>query len=80
MDVLVVYQKLNILWHFEILTWESTENPKMCNILKIVDRTAKRTKFGTRGTIVHICRVLLMTDSLSLVWSLSVHFAKFSIL
>ncbi len=32
------------------------------------------------GAIVHICRVLLMPDSLSLVWSHSVHFAKFPIL
>ena len=54
------------------------ENPKMCNILKTADRRAKRTKFGTRGTIVHTCRELLMPDSLSLVWGHSVHFAKFS--
>ncbi len=44
----------------------------------IVERNGRT--FGTRGTTVHICRVLLMPDSLSLVWVHSVHFAKFSIL
>ncbi len=33
-------------------------------------------KFGTRGTTVHICKALLMPDSLSLVWGHLVHFAK----
>ncbi len=35
-----------LLWHFEILTWQSLqwENPKMCNILKIVDRRVKLMK------------------------------------
>ena len=37
-------------------------------------------KFGTRGTTVHIYRVLLMPNSLSLVWGHSVHFAKFPML
>ncbi len=55
-------------------------NPKMCNILKTADRRAKRTKFGTRGTTVHICRVLLMADPLNLAWDHSVHFAIFPIL
>ncbi len=36
-------------------------------------------KFGTHGTTVHICRVLLMPDSLSLVWGHSVHFTNFMI-
>ncbi len=35
--------------------------------------------FGGRHTTVHMCRVLLMPDSLSLVWGHSVHFAKFPI-
>ncbi len=30
--------------YFEILTLESIENPKMCNILKTADRAAKRMK------------------------------------
>ena len=37
-------------------------------------------KFGTHGTTVPIGRVLLVPDSLSLVWGHSVHFAKFPIL
>ncbi len=37
-------------------------------------------EFGTRCTTVYICRVLLMPDSLSLVWGHSVHFAKFPML
>ncbi len=43
----------------------------------IVERN--RRKFGTQGTTVHICRVLLMPDSWSLVWGHSVHFAKFPV-
>ena len=35
-----------------------------------------RRKFGTQGTAVHICTVLLMPDSLSLVWGQPVHFAE----
>ena len=54
--------------------------PKMWNISKMVDRRAKNgRKFGTRGTTVHMCRVLLIPDSLSLVYGHLVHFAKFSI-
>ncbi len=40
----------------------------------IVERNVR--KFGPRGTTVYICRILLMPDSLSLVWGHSVHFAK----
>ena len=40
----------------------------------IVDRNGR--KFGTRSNTMHIYRVLLMSDSLSLVWGQSVHFAK----
>ena len=52
----------------------------MCSILKKADRRAKRTKFWDSGTTVHIGRVVLMPDSLSLVWGHSVHFAKFPML
>ena len=44
----------------------------------IVERNGR--KFGTRGSTVHICGVLLMAESLSLVWGHSVHFAKFRML
>ena len=44
----------------------------------IVDRNGR--KFGTRCTTMQIHRVLLMPDSLSLVWGYSVHFAKCLIL
>ena len=43
----------------------------------IIERNGQ--KFGTWGTTVHICRVLLMPDSLSFVWGHSVHFATFPI-
>ena len=43
----------------------------------IVERNGR--KFGTRGTTVHICRVLLTPESLSLVSGHSVHFAQFLI-
>ena len=33
------------LWHFEILTWESMEKPKMWNISKTGDPRVKRMKF-----------------------------------
>ncbi len=45
--------------------------------LQIVERSGR--KFGTWGTTVHICTVLLMPDFLSLVWGHSVHFAQFLI-
>ncbi len=51
---------------------------KMWNILKTADRRAKRTKFVTQGTL-HIWRLLLVPDFLSLNWGHSVHFAKFPI-
>ena len=44
----------------------------------IVER--KERKFETRGTTVHISRVLLMPDSLGLVWGHSVQFAKCAML
>ncbi len=37
-------------------------------------------KFGTRGTTVHIYRVLLMPHSLNLVWGHSVHLPKLPVL
>ncbi len=43
----------------------------------IVERNGR--KFGARCTTVHICRVFLMADSLSLVWGHSVQFAQFPI-
>ena len=71
---------LKNLWHFEILAWVSTGNLK-CGISRkwlIIERNGR--KFGTRGTTVHICKVLLMCDCLSLFWDHLVHFAKFPIL
>ena len=41
---LAIGQVLKILWHFEILTWESMGKPKMWNISKTANRRAKRTK------------------------------------
>ncbi len=79
MDILAICQKVKILWHFKILTWEAMGNLK-CGITQkrlIVEQNER--KFGTQGTTVHICRVPLMPDSLSLVWGHSVHFAKFPI-
>ena len=69
-----------MLWHFEILTWDSMGKPKMWNISKTANGRANRRKFGTLCTTVYICWVLLIPDSLSLVWGHSVHFAKFPIL
>ncbi len=43
-NVLMICQKLKILWHFEMLTWESMGNPKMFNILKAAVRRAKQMK------------------------------------
>ena len=66
---LAIGQVLKRLWHFEILAWESMGKPKMWILSRkqlIVEQN--RQKFGTRCITVHICRVLLMPDSLSLVW------------
>ncbi len=49
MDILAICQKLQILWHFEILTWESMGKPKLWNISKTADRRAKRTKIWDSG-------------------------------
>ena len=54
-------------------TWGSMGKPKMWNI-------SKDEKFGTRGTTVHIGRVLFMACCLGLVWGHSVHFANFPVL
>ncbi len=70
-----------VLWHFEILTCESIGKAKMwilSQVWLIVERNGR--KFATRCTIVYICRVFLMPDSLNLVWGDSVCFAKFPIL
>ncbi len=41
---LAIGQVLTILWHFEILKWESMGKPKMWNISTTANRSAKRTK------------------------------------
>ena len=45
------------LWHFKILTWESMESPKLCNILKTADRTVKRTS-GPRNSICWVIFII----------------------
>ena len=80
---LAIGQVLKILWHFEILTWESMGKPKMWNISKTANCRAKRTKIWDSGSYMYsasMLRVLLMPYSLSLVWGHSVHFAKFPML
>ncbi len=52
----------------------------MRNISKMADHRAKRTKVWDSGSYSIFCRVLLMPDSLGLVWGHSVHFLKFLIL
>ncbi len=67
-----------LLWNFNMGV---SGKSKKCGISRrrvIVEWNGQ--KFATRGSTVHICRVLLMPDSLSLVWGHSVHFAKFPIL
>ena len=55
-------------------------NPKMWNISKTADRRAKPSKiWDSVQYTVHICKVILVPDSLSLVWGHLVHFAKFQI-
>ncbi len=45
----------SILWHFEILTWESMGKTKMSTILQTADRRAKRTKIWySRYYSVHV--------------------------
>ncbi len=78
--LLFLAKVLKILWHFEILTWESTGKRKMWISRKRMIVKRIRQKFRTRGPTVHTCRVLLMPDSLSLSWGHSVLFAKFPIL
>ena len=56
--------------------------PTMWNISKTADRRVKCTKIwdlGYHSAHSMISRVLLMPDSLSLIWGHSAHFAKFLI-
>ena len=46
---LAIRQVLPNLWHFEILTLESMEKPKMWSISKTPDRRAKRTNIWDSG-------------------------------
>ena len=54
MDILAICQKLQILWHFEILTWESMGKPKMWDILRMADHRAKWTKIWDSGYCAHM--------------------------
>ncbi len=55
------FKNVMALWTFNGSQWE---NPKMCNILKTVDRRAKRAKIWDSGYYsAHIGRVLLKPDS-----------------
>ncbi len=65
------------LWNFKMRV---NGKPEMCNIPKMANRRVKRTQIWDSGATMNICRVLLMPDSLSLVWVHLVHFAKFPIL
>ncbi len=51
-------------------------------VIETADRGVKETNICHRGPTVHIyiCRLVLMPDSLSLVWGRSMHVAKFPIL
>ncbi len=41
---LSICQLLNILWHFEVVTWQSMGSPKMWNISRTFNHRAKQTK------------------------------------
>ena len=80
MYILAICQKIKnlvALWNFNM---EVNVKILKCAISQkrlIVERNGRQ--FGTRSTTVHILRVLLMPNSLSLVWGHSVHFEKFTI-
>ncbi len=78
--VVAIVQLLNILWHFQILTWDSIGKPKMYHISKTTDPRTKRTKIWDSAFCSAHTRVLFMPDCLSLVWGHPVHVAKFAIL
>ena len=46
---LAIGQVLKIIWHFEILTWESMGKPEIWNILKTADRRVKTDKIWDSG-------------------------------
>ena len=62
------------LCHFEILTWESMGNLKYGVSRKRLIVEQKGRKFGIRGPVVHIWKVLLMPDCFSLVWGYLVRY------
>ena len=47
---LAIGQVLTLLWHFEILTWESMGKPETWSISKTVDRRAKWTNIWDSGS------------------------------
>ena len=67
--------KIVAVWNFNMGVNGNITKCAICWKRLIVERNGR--KCGTRGTTVHICRVLLMLDSLSLVWGHPMHFAKF---
>ncbi len=70
---------LTIIWHFEILTRESIGKPKMLKISKMANHRAKRMKIWDSGSYSAYMEGTFVPDSLNLVLSHSVHFAKFLI-
>ncbi len=77
--LLAIGQVLKMMWHFKILTYESMGKPKMRNISKTTNRSAKLMKIWDSGLRVHM-EGTLMPDSLSFFGGHSVRFAKFPIL
>ncbi len=74
-----IFKYFLTLWNFNMGSsqWENLK----CKISQkrlIVEWNGR--KFGTWGTMLHLCRVPLMSDSLSLLWGHSVRFAKCLIL
>ncbi len=80
MHILANCQNLNILWHFEMLTGVNGKKLRCGIYWKQLMIEWNGWQFGTWGTTVHIGMVLLMPDSLILIWGHSVHFAKFAML
>ncbi len=77
---LAISQVSQNVGHFEILTLESMGNLKCGLSQKWLIVEPHGRKFETWGTAVHISRLLVMLDSLSLVWGHSVQISNFRFL
>ncbi len=56
--ILMICETLKILWHFDILGWESMGNPKMWSISSTANHSMKHTKIWNSSEWSTICMLV----------------------